>query len=172
MAINDATGNIEHNTQDVFSEIAASNEAINNQVGGGGTLTTSYKTWNDGTFNPFKQGTVTEQLFENFAGFDSNNIEAFGMAMGTYIKNVQDILAKLNQKQEVVKGAFQGKVADSLNSFFNSMRELLMSYAAAMEIETKRVIEANNNWLNSAQSVSGNIDTDAGEVEGSKVTLN
>ena len=79
MAINDATGNIEHNTQDVFSEIAASNEAINNQVGGGGTLTNSYESWNDGTFNPFKQGTVTEQLFENFAGFDSNNIEAFAI---------------------------------------------------------------------------------------------
>lgn len=163
MAISSATGNIEHNTQDVFGEMEANAKNVSEGIGGKVDATTEVEGalwWKTGG-----------DAFVDFAGMDGKNIAKFGMAMGKYISNVQDIISGLNRKQEVTQGAFKGSVAESLNTFFNSMRELLMSYNAALEIETKRVIEANENWLKATSSMSSDIDADSSNVSKAQISL-
>ena len=67
--------------------------------------------------------------------------------------------------------AFEVSAAESLNTFFNSIRELLTSYTSALQIETKRVKEANDNWVKATSSMSRNIDADAENVSGAKISL-
>lgn len=163
MAISSATGDIEHTTQDVFSEMESNAKNVAEGIGSEVSATTdeSGMLW-------WKTG---GDPFEDFAGMDGDNIEKFGTAMNNYINGVQEIIAKLNQKQEVVKGAFKGSTAESLNTFFNSIRDLLTSYTSALQIETKRVKEANENWVRATSSMSHDIDADAENVKGSKISL-
>lgn len=163
MAISSATGDIAHNTQDVFSEMESNAKNVTEGIGSEVSAATDesgilwWKTGGD--------------AFKDFAGMDGDNIEKFDTAMNKYINGVQDIITKLNQKEDVVKGAFKGKTADSLNTFFNSIRELLKSYTSALQIETKRVTEANENWIKATSSMSRDIKADAENVIGSKISL-
>lgn len=164
MAISSATGDIEHNTQDVFGEMESNAKNVSEGIGGEVSATTD-----ENYFLFFKTG--GGDAFKDFAGMDGGNIEKFSTAMNTYISGVQEIIAKLNRKQEVVQGAFKGSAAESLNTFFNSIRELLTSYTSALQIETKRVKEANDNWVKATSSMSRNIDADAENVSGAKISL-
>lgn len=164
MAISSATGDIEHTTQDVFSEMESNAKNVAEGIGSEVSATTD-----ESYFLFFKTG--GGDAFKDFAGMDGDNIEKFSTAMNTYINGVQEIIAKLNQKQEVVKGAFKGSAAESLNTFFNSIRDLLTSYTSALQIETKRVKEANENWVRATSSMSSDIDADAENVKGSKISL-
>jgi hypothetical protein len=62
--------------------------------------------------------------------------------------------------------ALKGDVATAVQQFFSDAKKLSEAYVNAIEVESKRVMEANKNWLETTKKLSGDIDIDSGALAG------
>ena len=156
MSINDATGQIQHNVHDTFSDVTTSSYDISEQVGSIFDM------------NPWEVG---GSFGAEFAGMASDKIPTFNAAVDTYRNAIQDIINGLENKRVWIESAVKGQVADSVESFFRSVKDLLNAYVKAIDTEKKLVQEANENWLAAAGKIAGNVSDDASVIRSSASSI-
>lgn len=152
MAVSTTSGSdlIEHGNHEAFQNVKASKEDLSNQIGEGSD------TW-------FRGERVN--IYADFVGFNASNTTSFETAVKNYIKDVNDILDGFNNKESVMEGAFKGKVAESLTTFFDKIKALCQSYVNAINEEYAKVKEAQANWEKASGGVSSAIDDDSSSVK-------
>lgn len=153
MAVNDATGVINHNDRNIAEQISSTSGDVEGTVGGGG-----------GGFNPvgffssmFGGGNV------DFAGMDSDNLATFESAVDNYRDNIQSTIDVFNPDADMEE-ALKGDVATAVHEFLDSIKTLLKAYVAAIDAEKLEIREANENYLAAASSVAGDITGDSDSI--------
>ena len=160
MAIDDATGSIQHNVHDAFEDVRTAADTVEGTIGttqtgfGGGA----------GFYGTLSFGA-------DFAGMASDKLPDFDAAVDTYRNAIQDIINGLQNKRTIIEEAVKGEVANKVEDFFNSVKDLLNAYVRAIDTEKKLVHEANDNWIAAAAKISGNISSDADSIRSSAGTI-
>lgn len=152
MAVSTTSGSdlIEHGNHEAFQNVKSSKEELSNQIGEG----------SDGWYH----GERTSG-YADFVGFNASNMGRFEGAVMNYVKDVNEILDGFNKKENVMEGAFKGKVADSLTTFFDKIKTLCQSYVNAINEEFTKVKEAQANWEKASGGVSSAINDDSSAVK-------
>ncbi len=156
MSINDATGAIQHNVPDAFDNIQTASAAVQSQVG-------------DPAGNFF---TGTASYGADFAGINSNNLDAFNNAVDAYRDAAIQILDGFDTQKSNIEKAFKGSTADALQTFFTSIKDLCNAYVTAINTEKAYLLEVNRNWINTTAQISQDINADASAVGAQKDTIN
>lgn len=154
MAIEDATGSIQHNVHDAFEDVRTAANTVEGTVG---------------SAESFLGFTMT--FGADFAGMATEKLPDFDAAVDTYRNAIQDIINGLQNKRAIIEEAVKGEVANKVEDFFNSVKELLNAYVRAIDTEKKLVHEANDNWIAAAAKISGNISSDADSIRSSAGTI-
>lgn len=155
MAIDDATGSIQHNVHDAFEDVKTAAINVDSTIG---------ETQSNWIF-----GTAT--FGADFAGMATEKLPDFDAAVDTYRNAIQDIINGLQNKRSIIEEAVKGEVANKVEDFFNAVKELLNAYVRAIDTEKKLVHEANDNWIAAASKISGNISSDADTIRSSAGTI-
>lgn len=154
MAIEDATGSIQHNVHDAFEDVKTAANTVEGTVGSTETILG-----------------FTKAFGADFAGMATEKLPDFDSAVDTYRNAIQDIINGLQNKRAIIEEAVKGEVANKVEDFFNSVKELLNAYVRAIDTEKKLVHEANDNWIAAAAKISGNISSDADSIRSSAGTI-
>lgn len=153
MAIEDATGVIEHRKEDIYTKVNQAMTAVTNQTG---------------QDTPRAYGA-------SFAGMNQRNLTLFEGAVDTYRGEIQDIINKLQNQLDAIKQAFRGdNLVARVNIFITAIKELLNSYVATIDQEKLLVQDANQNWQAAQRKIGENAATDAQAIRTAAqgVTLN
>jgi|GEM_PF-2208815 erythromycin esterase-like protein len=147
---------IQDNTADIKEILSNADEKITSAVGSG---------FNGGFFSENNAARIAGDGAA-FAGMDSKNIHEFARAVTTYKQRAYEVLNKFNTQEGPILNALKGDVATAVQQFFSDAKKLSEAYVNAIEVESKRVMEANKNWLETTKKLSGDIDIDSGALAG------
>ena len=150
MSVNDATGAIEHNVVDAFESIDTASAAVHSQVGDAAS--------------GFFGGTTSYGA--DFAGIASDKLGDFDTAVDTYRQGAIDIINDFDTQKANIEKAFKGSAADALENFFKSIKNLCTAYITAINTEKAYLLEVNANWLKTSGQIAGDVNTDAGVIDG------
>ena len=133
-----------HQERDVAKEIISAQKGIENTI-------TGVK------FNSFNG--------KDFAGMDSKQIPVFRTSVENYEAKIEAAIDKMNTSADVAV-AFQGEeVKNAIKDLLEAVKKLLKKYVEHVKLEAQEVEDANKRWLEAAKTLSGNITTDAGDID-------
>lgn len=153
MAIEDATGVIQHRKEDIYTKVNQAMTTVTNQTG---------------QDTPRAYGA-------SFAGMNQKNLTLFEEAVNTYRGEIEDIVGKLQNQMDAIKQAFKGdNLVARVSIFISSIKDLLNAYVATIDQEKLLVQEANENWQAAQRKIGESASSDAQAIRSAAqgVTLN
>lgn len=108
-----------------------------------------------------------------FVGMDINNLDTFKTALTTYINGANDILAGLNLDPSIEVTLKGTNIETSLHEFLQAEKTLLTTYINSLNLLSKELDTAAENYKQSDTSIGGDVSADAESIrsEASNITI-
>ena len=99
-----------------------------------------------------------------FVGMDTNNVDNFKSALGSYIEGAQSILDELNLDPDMEITLKGTNIESSFHEFLDAIKTLLSAYVQSMHGLEKEIDEAADNYRAADTKIGTDVSGDAGEI--------
>lgn len=99
----------------------------------------------------------------NFAGINSDAVDALALSIRKYIDSAQSFLGQFSSEMAVERG-LKGPAAKAAQIFFDSVRTFLIHYISILSIQEKEVLAVKAQFEKSSADISTQISQDANEL--------